>query len=107
MCRACGDMGWWCRGCGGGDKIDGMIAVGITNDEADDIYHEQFAGCDKPFVPCYVCNRLGHRSPPEGFAVRRKFWWTEADHDTHTSRTARTAQTAQTAQDSQVTGTSH
>lgn len=52
-----------------------MLAAGISQEEADDIYHQQFTGCDKPFVPCYVCNRSGRVPPPEGVTYRAKFWW--------------------------------
>ena len=57
-CLACGGLnGWWCRGCGGSNKIEGMIQSGIEENLADSIYDEQFGCCSKPLVPCYVCNK--------------------------------------------------
>jgi len=55
-CVACGGHGYWCRGCGGYAKRVGMKKEGLTDEEIERIYTQQFAGCDKPTVPCVVCN---------------------------------------------------
>ena len=62
-CLACNDNLWWCRGCGGARKIKGMVDSGMSQRLAEAIYNVQFAGCDKPCVPCFVCNRNGQREP--------------------------------------------
>ena len=73
-CEACGSEGWWCRGCGGSYKKDGMIRAGLTENEVDSIYQMQFAGCQNPLVPCYVCNRTGRKPYPPNVSVVPKFW---------------------------------
>jgi hypothetical protein len=74
-CKACGNTGWWCRGCGSSYKIDAMEEAGIS--DADEIRNYQFAGCDQPMVPCFLCNRDGQReNEDEGYAVDPDFWAT-------------------------------
>lgn len=74
-CKACGKLnGWWCRGCGGGSKIQGMIAAGIDKSKTDSIYEQQSDGCDEPFVPCYVCNKDGKKPCPTGYDHISEFW---------------------------------
>lgn len=59
FCKACGDCGYWCRGCGGMIKIDALMAAGYTEEEANQIRNYQFAGCEEAYIPCYLCNRSG------------------------------------------------
>jgi len=80
LCTACGDHGFWCRGCGGMLKIDALLASGFTEEEAEQIRNYQFAGCEEPYVPCYICNRSGSHETEEevwadfwkGFALKSK-----------------------------------
>jgi len=72
LCTACGDLGYWCRGCGGMLKIDALLASGFTEEEAEQIHKYQFAGCDEPYVPCYLCNRSGSHETEE--EVWADFW---------------------------------
>jgi hypothetical protein len=74
-CKACGNTGWWCRGCGGYDKQQTMEDVGILNSH--EVYKYQFAGCDQPLVPCFVCNREGDRYPDDDcLEIDPEFWET-------------------------------
>ena len=56
-CKACNDIKFWCRGCGGSIKKEAMKAAGIPDNEIETIYKIQFGGCEKNHVPCYLCNR--------------------------------------------------
>ncbi len=72
-CKACGNSGWWCRGCGGSFKLDAMEEAGIEN--ADEIRDYQFAGCEEPMVPCFLCNKSGTKPNNEdGYEVDAEFW---------------------------------
>ncbi len=72
-CKACGNSGWWCRGCGSSNKLDAMNDAGIQN--ADEIRNYQFAGCDEPLVPCFLCNKNGDRpNDDEGMDIDPNFW---------------------------------
>ncbi len=73
LCTACGDLGYWCRGCGGMLKIDALLASGFTEEEAEQIRNYQFAGCEEPYVPCYLCNRTGSHET-EGEEMLVGFW---------------------------------
>jgi hypothetical protein len=70
-CKACGNSGWWCRGCGSSYKIDAMEEAGIEN--ADEIRDYQFAGCDQPLIPCFLCNKNGQR-PNDDEVADPDFW---------------------------------
>lgn len=59
VCPACKDIRWWCRGCGRDVKISGMMKMGVSESDAESIARVQFAGCDTPLVPCFICNRNG------------------------------------------------
>ena len=72
FCKACGDNGYWCRGCGGMNKINSLMAAGYTEEEANQIRDYQFAGCDEDFVPCYLCNRDGVHETDSG--LLENFW---------------------------------
>jgi hypothetical protein len=72
LCTACGDLGYWCRGCGGMLKIDALLASGFTEEEAEQIHKYQIAGCEEPYVPCYLCNRSGSHETEE--EVWTDFW---------------------------------
>jgi hypothetical protein len=77
-CKACGNGGWWCRGCGSSYKIEAMEEAGIS--DAQEIRDYQFAGCDQPMVPCFLCNRDGKReNEDEEYAVDPDFWATYDD----------------------------
>lgn len=69
-CESCGDKHWWCRGCGGQLKMQGLQCLGMALEEADDIYDDQFGPCDT-FVPCYICNKDGKLGDDMG---PREFW---------------------------------
>jgi hypothetical protein len=72
-CKACGNSGWWCRGCGGSYKIQAMKEAGLEN--AEEIRDFQFAGCEEALVPCFLCNRNGLRPNDEdGYDVDPDFW---------------------------------
>ena len=72
-CNACSDKHWWCCGCGGQMKISSLKSeLGITSQQAEEIYEEQFGPCDT-FVPCYLCNKNGKLGTKLG---PRKFWST-------------------------------
>ncbi len=72
-CKACGNSGWWCRGCGSYLKIDAMKEAGIQN--ANEIRDYQFAGCEEPLVPCFLCNKNGQRiHDDDGYEVDPDFW---------------------------------
>ncbi len=50
-----------------------MEEAGIS--DAEEIRNYQFAGCDQPMVPCFLCNRDGQReNEDEGYAVDPDFW---------------------------------
>lgn len=72
FCKACGDHGYWCRGCGGMIKINALMAAGYTEEEANQIRNYQFAGCEEAYVPCYLCNRDGVHETDSGLWA--DFW---------------------------------
>jgi len=53
-------------------KIDALLASGFTEEETEQIHKYQFAGCDEPYVPCYLCNRSGSHETEE--EVWADFW---------------------------------
>lgn len=78
VCPACNDIRWWCRGCGSDAKISGMMEMGVSKSVAKSIVNVQFAGCDAPLVPCFICNRNGEKpignDSPEDFDICCDFW---------------------------------
>jgi len=69
-CIACCSSGWWCRGCCGYKKVEGMKKVGLDEELINNIYERQFGSCSKAVVPCYVCNMMGERSIPVSWKNR-------------------------------------
>jgi len=53
----CGDLRWWCRGCGGYNKIEAFIDSGFCEDDAEMIKNFSFESCSKPHVPGFLCNK--------------------------------------------------
>lgn len=74
-CAACGaGHGYWCRGCGGRDKLDALKEHGYTEQVAQRIYKAQFGSCTRHMVPCYLCNRDGSRPPKRDIKALPNFW---------------------------------
>ena len=85
-CTGC-NKGWWCRGCGGWIKVKELINSGMA-EEADEIYRAQFAGCDAPLVPCYICNREGENIPSylNQYDYIADFWQIKKPNATRTQK---------------------
>ncbi len=58
-CAACGDLRWWCRGCGGFYKREALKDQGYSEELTETIIHYQFGCCSLPYFPCFLCNRDG------------------------------------------------
>jgi len=75
-CIACNDIAWWCRGCGGSEKMKGLKNAGFTMEEVHSIYDAQFGCCSESVVPCYVCNKSGTQEFPENWAeIKDEHFW--------------------------------
>jgi hypothetical protein len=72
-CDACDNGRFWCRGCGGCSKKEALLESKLfTKRQVEKIYLYQSGGCDKQFVPCFLCNRNGQIPCRE--IIDKGFW---------------------------------